>query len=68
MEKSIKFTLAIDNLNKKIANLNIKISKDPYNDDLKKQLTILLEDKNTLYKGTDLQQLENLINKYGSNE
>ena len=68
MEKNVKFTLAIDTLNKKIADLNIKISKDLNNEVLKNELSILLKDKNTLLKGTDITEFEELIEKYGSKE
>lgn len=68
MENSIKFTLAIDNLNKKIAELNIRISKDLDNETLKNELSALLEDKSRLFKETDVNELKKLIEKYGSKE
>lgn len=68
MEKNIKFTLVIDKLNKKIAELNIKISKNPEAPELKKKLNILLNDKNKLFKGNNIEELENIIKKYESNE
>lgn len=67
MENSIKFTLAIDKLNKKIAELNIKISKDPNNENLTKELKNLLEDKEKIYKG-NIENFEELLKKYGSNK
>ena len=48
MENSIKFTLIIDKLNRKISELNIKISKDFNNDELQKKLQSLLEDRDLL--------------------
>lgn len=66
MENNIKFALAIDNLNKKIAELNIKISKDLSNSLLKNELSILLNDRETLLKENDMEKIENLMNKYGS--
>jgi len=51
MEDTIKFTLIVDKIDKKISELNIKISKDIGNLDLKKELEELLLDKNILYKG-----------------
>lgn len=65
-ENSAKFTLAIDRINKKIAELNIKISKDFDNENLKIKLQELLEDKQNLYKA-DSTEFISLINKYGSN-
>lgn len=66
MENNIEFTLAIDTLNKKIAELNIKISKDLNNPVLKNELEILLHDKEKLFKSIDKTELKNLIEKYGS--
>lgn len=66
MENNIRFALAIDNLNKKIAELNIKISKDLNNETLKSELEALLQDKDKLYKDTNRIELEELIKKYGS--
>lgn len=68
MERNVKFTLAIDTLNRKIADLNIKISKDLNNEDLKNELSVLLRDKNKLLKGTNINEFEELIEKYGSKE
>lgn len=66
MENTIKFTVAIENLERKIAELNIKISKDSSNQFLKDELTNLLNEKNTLLTGTDKNILESLISKYGN--
>ncbi len=66
MENSTKFTLAIDRINKKIADLNIKISKDFENNNLKSILQELLEDKQKIYK-SDSEEFLKIIEKYGSN-
>ena len=64
MENNIKFTLIIEKLNQKIAELNIKISKDETNQLLKQELQTLLTDRNLLYKGTQ-SDLSNILQKYG---
>lgn len=64
MENNIKFTLIIDKLNRKISELNIKISKDFNNDKLQKQLQSLLEDRDLLYKG-NVDDVKKIIEKYG---
>lgn len=66
MKNNVKFTVAIENLERKIAELNIKLSKDSNNDVLQKELTTLLNEKNTLLTGTDKNILESLISKYGN--
>ena len=66
MENNIEFALAIDTLNKRIAELNIKISKDLSNVVLKHELERLLNDKEKLFKSLDRNELEILIKKYGS--
>lgn len=66
MENNVKFALALNNLNKKIAELNIKISKDLNNEILKNELSILLEEHNKLLKEQDLEELKKIMNKYGS--
>lgn len=66
MENNVKFALALNNLNKKIAELNIKISKDLNNEILRNELSILLEDHNKLLKEQDLEELKKIMNKYGS--
>ena len=50
MENNVKFALALATLDKKIANLNIEISKDFDNQKLKDELSILLNDRETLLK------------------
>ena len=64
MENSIKFTLIIDKLNRKISELNIKISKDFNNDELQKKLQSLWEDRDLLYKG-NVDDVKKIIEKYG---
>ena len=66
MENNVKFALALDNLNKKIAELNIKISKDFSNQVLKDELEILLNDREMLLKECNMEIIEKLTNKYGS--
>ena len=66
MENNVKFALALNNLNKKIAELNIKISKDLNNEILKNELSLLLEDHEKLLKEQNLEELEKIMNKYGS--
>ncbi len=68
MENQIKFTIAFDNLNQKITELNIKISKDFKNESLKSELSILLNDREKLLKETDMAELERILNKYGSSK
>ena len=68
MENNIEFALAIDTLNKRIAELNIKISKDLSNVVLKHELQRLLQDRNKLFKSVDKNELETLIKKYGSKD
>lgn len=64
MNDNIKFAVVSDKLNKIISNLNIKISKNPENLDLKNKLKTVLDDKKTLYNGT-AEELKELIKKYG---
>ena len=66
MDNSVKFTIALDNLNQKITELNINISKDFNNESLKNELSILLNDRESLLKETDIAELERILNKYGS--
>lgn len=68
MENNVKFTLAIDTINKKIAELNIKLSKDLNNEILKSELAVLIQDRDKLFKGKDIEDLEKLFEKYGSNK
>ncbi len=64
MENNIIFTLINEKLNRKIAKLNILISKDSNNSDLKEELQEILSDKQLLYKGTT-EDLKKLKEKYG---
>ena len=66
MNNNIKFSIALENLNKKIAELNIKISKDLDNILLKNELSILLYDRDILFKGTDIKKIESFMDKYGN--
>lgn len=68
MENHIKFTIALDNLNAKITELNIKISKDLSNETLKNELSILLNDREKLLKESDIVEIEKILNKYGSSK
>ena len=63
----MKFTLAIDKLNKKIAELNIKLSKNPDDLESEEKLQKLLYSKNVMYRGSS-EEFEVLIEKYGSNK
>lgn len=64
MENSIKFTLVADKLERRISKLNIKISKDSNNYELKTELEELLKDKDVLYKG-NANDVKKIIEKYG---
>ena len=64
MEINTKFSLIIDKLNKKISELNIKLSKDADNAKLQNELKNLLSDGDMFFKG-NIQELESLIKKYG---
>ena len=66
MDNNIKFSVAIENLERKIAELNIKISKDLNNQVLKHELSRLLNNRDMLLKGTDSNIIESLINEYGN--
>ena len=66
MDNNIKFSVALENLERKIAELNIKISKDLNNQVLKHELSRLLNNKDLLLKGTDSNIIESLINEYGN--
>ena len=68
MENHIKFNIALDNLNAKITELNIKISKDLSNENLKNELSILLNDREKLLKESDIVEIEKILNKYGSSK
>lgn len=64
MEINTKFSIIIDKLNKKISELNIKLSKDTENIELQNTLNTLLSDRDLLFKGNN-EQLDALIKKYG---
>ena len=64
METNTKFSLIIDKLNKKISELNIKLSKDTENIELQNTLNTLLSDRDLQFKGNN-EQLDALIKKYG---
>ena len=64
MDNNMKFTVIVDKLNRLITELNIKISKNPEDTNLKNKLEELIEDKNILYKG-NIKDLENIVAKYG---
>ena len=64
METNTKFSLIIDKLNKKISELNIKLSKDTEIIELQNTLNTLLSDRDLLFKGNN-EQLDALIKKYG---
>ncbi|MBR3614824.1 MAG: hypothetical protein IKL55_06570 [Clostridia bacterium] len=66
MENNVKFALALNTLDQKIAELNIKISKDFNNEILKNELSILLDEKETLLKDKNMEKIEKIMNKYGS--
>lgn len=68
MENNVKFALALDNLNKKIAELNIKISKDFSNQLLKDELDILLNDRDILLKECEVEKIKKITDKYGSSK
>lgn len=67
MDNNMKFSLAIDTLNQKIAEITIKLSEDLNNKSLQLELEQLLENKDRLYKSNDREELKKLIEKYGSN-
>lgn len=66
MENNVKFAIALTTLDKRIAKLNIEISKDFNNQKLKDELSVLLIDRETLLKERNIEKIENLMNKYGS--
>ena len=66
MENDVKFSVALENLDRKIAELNIKISKNFDNETLKIELSNLLKEHDLLLKETDKEIIESLINKYGN--
>lgn len=50
MEEPLKLTIAINILERKIAELNIQLSKD-YNEELENELKKLLDMREEIYKG-----------------
>ncbi len=65
MTENTKFTILLDMLNRKIADLNIKIAKDdPNKENLEKQLNDMLKDREILYSGNHSDFI-NLLKKYG---
>ena len=65
MNENTKFTILLDMLNRKIADLNIIISKDDVNkESLEKQLEDLLNDREILYCG-DHSDFTRILKKYG---
>jgi hypothetical protein len=63
MDKNIAFSLIIDILNRKISELNIKLSKNE-SPELRRTLDELLADKKALYEG-DSDTLKAVLEKYG---
>ena len=65
MNDNTKFTILLDMLNRKIADLNIELSKNPANkDDLNRELEVLLKDREMLYAG-DYNDFCEILSKYG---
>ena len=64
MKDNIKFSLVIDKLNQKIAELNIKLARNENDPVIKAELDEILKDKELLYQGTD-QELKTILDKYG---
>lgn len=64
MIDNIKFSLVIDKLNQKIAELNIKLARNENDPVIKAELDTVLNDKELLYHGTD-EQLKQILEKYG---
>lgn len=63
MDKNIAFSLIIDILNRKISELNIKLSKNE-SPELRRTLDELLADKKALYEG-NADTLKTVLEKYG---
>lgn len=63
MDKNIAFSLIIDILNRKISELNIKLSKNE-SPELRATLDELLADKKALYEG-NADTLKTVLEKYG---
>ena len=63
MDKNIAFSLIIDILNRKISELNIKLSKNE-SPELRATLDELLADKKAVYEG-NADTLKTVLEKYG---
>ena len=63
MDKNIAFSLIIDILNRKISELNIKLSKNE-NSEIRNSLDELLADRKALYEG-DSETVQSILKKYG---
>ncbi len=60
MKNNIDLSVAIEIIEKKIADLNIKITKD-YSSELEKELNVLLNVKKEIYKG-NTQAIKKVLN------
>lgn len=60
MKSNIDLSVAIEIIEKKIADLNIKITKD-YSSELEKELNVLLNVKKEIYKG-NTQAIKKVLN------
>ena len=65
MDDILRFTIAINNLDRRIAELNIEIAKDSNTSDYNRELELLLRDREKILSGSN-QELRELIKKYGS--
>lgn len=66
MDNNLNISLIIDKLDKKIADLNIKISKTNDENDIAK-LNELLKEKEIIFSGNE-EDFKKIIKKYGSKE
>lgn len=65
MNDNTKFTILLDMLNRKIADINIILSKNPSNKEiLNRELENLLKDRETLYNGS-YEDFCEILGKYG---
>ncbi len=65
MNDNTKFTILLDMLNRKIADINVILSKNPSNKEiLNKELENLLNDRETLYNG-NYEDFCKILSKYG---
>ena len=65
MNENTKFTILLDMLNRRIADLNIRISRDDSNKEcLEKQLDDMLKDREILYSG-EHSDFVKILKKYG---